>query len=73
MFDVNIKMYQLQESDLSVHEGTSPTTPTARMDESLSGNIDSVQEEDRLLLQAERSCTFSFTAKGKSKNSTICD
>lgn len=46
MFDVNIKMYHLQESDPSVHEGTSPTTSTACMDESLSGNIDPVQEED---------------------------
>ena len=46
MFDVNTKMYHLLESDPSVHEGTSPKTPTARMDESLSGNIDSVQEKD---------------------------
>lgn len=46
MFDVNIKIYHLQESDPSVHEGTSPTTSTACMDESLSGNIDPVQEED---------------------------
>ena len=68
MFDVNIKMYHLQESDLSLHEGTSPTTPTGCMDESLSGNIDPVQEEDIDFYDKQREAAlFLLQLKEKAK------
>ena len=46
MFDVNIKLYHLQESDPPVYEETPLTAPSTGTDESLSETMDPVQEED---------------------------
>ena len=67
MFDVNIKLYHLQESDPPVYEETPPAASSTGIDESLSETMDPVQEDIECYDKKKEAALFLLQLKEKAK------